>query len=258
MPALLRDHASTTTTRVNVPHAANDTTSTSINFESIPINSLLFADDVAIIGTRFEVQRMLDSAAAYSYQLGYRWKPEKCAVMNHPANRVDAVNPRAPLHLYGVALPQVPDFVYLGVPFNMRSIDNKLLTTQRAKGTLATMATLHRMGANRSGFSLLLSSRLYKTFVRPKFEYGLAISTMSKADLKIIEKLQDRCLRLMVGGHPTSSTAALKLITNIPSVSWRIDVLITKFCIRTSYLPEDCLLKLLNISLPTRSRLILI
>lgn len=255
LPALLRDHASTTTTRVNVPHTANDTTSTSINFESIPINSLLFADDVAIIGTRFEVQRMLDSAAAYSYQLGYRWKPEKCAVMNHPANRVDAVNPRAPLHLCGVALSQVPDFVYLGVPFNMRGIDNKLLTTQRAKGTLATMATLHRMGANRSGFSLLLSSRLYKTFVRPRFEYGLAISTMSKADLKIIEKLQDRCLRLMVGGHPTSSIAALKLITNIPSVSWRIDVLITKFCIRTSYLPEDCLLKLLNISLPTRSRL---
>lgn len=256
LPVQLRDYASPLTTRVNVPSIpTTESTSESNNFESTPINSLLFADDVAIIGTRFEVQKMLDSAAVHSYHLGYRWKPEKCAVLNHPSDRVDAVNPRPPLSLYGVALPQVHDFVYLGVPFNMRGIDNKLLTTQRAKGTIAAMATLHRMGANRSGFSLLLSSRLYKTFVRPKFEYGLAISSLSTADLKTIEKLQDRCLRLMVGGHPTSSTAALKLITNTPSVSWRIDVLITKFCIRTSYLPNDCLLKLLETLMPTRSRL---
>lgn len=256
LPVQLRDFASPLTTRVKVPSTStSESSSESDNFEITPINSLLFADDVAIIGTRFEVQDMLDSAAAHSRHLGYRWKPEKCAVINHPSDRIDAVNPRPPLSLYGVALPQVQDFVYLGVPFSMRGIDNKLLTTQRAKGTIGAMATLHRMGANRSGFSLMLSSRLYKTFVRPKFEYGLAISSLATADLKAIEKLQDRCLRLMVGGHPTSSTAALKLITNIPSVSWRIDVLITKFCIRTCYLPKDCLLKLLDTTLQTRSRL---
>ena len=249
LPALLRVHASPTTTRVNVPSNVNDTS------ELLPINSLLFADDVAIFGTRDEVQAMLKTAAEHAMTLGYRWKPEKCAVINHPQARLNSVNIREPLSLYGVAIPQVDSFTYLGVPFNKKGIDNHALATQRSQGTMAAMSTLNRMGAHRSGFSLLLSARLYKIFIRPKFEYGLAISSMLKKDVTLLEKLQDRCLRLMVGGHPTSSTAALKLITDIPSVSWRMDVLITKYSIRTFFLPDDCLLKLLQVPMSSRSLL---
>ncbi|KAG1585249.1 hypothetical protein G6F46_014876 [Rhizopus delemar] len=81
------------------------------------------------------------------------------------------------------------------------------------------MAILNKIGVNRQGFSLLLCSRLYATFVRPKFEYGLAISRLTATDLKSIENLQDRCLRLLVGGHRTSC-AYHSLLSSCSLTSW--------------------------------------
>ncbi|OAD68347.1 hypothetical protein PHYBLDRAFT_173344 [Phycomyces blakesleeanus NRRL 1555(-)] len=108
------------------------------------------------------------------------------------------------------------------------------------------MATLNSVGACRSGFSLLLSSRLYKTFVCPKLEYVLAISTLLKQDIKVLESIQDKCLRMIVGGHATSFTIVLKHICNLPSMKFRADVLKAKFCIRSRFLPAQFLLSLLH------------
>ncbi|KAG1280192.1 hypothetical protein G6F64_014540 [Rhizopus arrhizus] len=83
------------------------------------------------------------------------------------------------------------------------------------------MGILNKIGVNRQGFSLLLCARIYATFVRPKFEYGLAISKFTAAQVKEIERLQDRCLRMMVGGHATSSTCAYNsFLPSCPLSSW--------------------------------------
>ncbi|OAD66177.1 hypothetical protein PHYBLDRAFT_70984 [Phycomyces blakesleeanus NRRL 1555(-)] len=108
------------------------------------------------------------------------------------------------------------------------------------------MATLNAVGACQSGFSLLLSSRLYRIFIRPKFEYGLTILPLKRTDTIQLEKILDKCLHIIVGGHHTSSTTVLKHICHLPSMSFRADVLITKFCIRAHYLPSGCLLFLLH------------
>jgi hypothetical protein len=107
------------------------------------------------------------------------------------------------------------------------------------------------MGANRSGFSLLLSSNLYRTFIRPKFEYGLAITKFPKKGIADLEKIQDRCLHLLVGGSTSSSMTVPKLMTNLPSMAWRRDVLTTKYCLHIISLPSNCLLLLQRaLSLP--------
>ncbi|KAG0864990.1 hypothetical protein G6F15_012973 [Rhizopus arrhizus] len=68
--------------------------------------------------------------------------------------------------------------------------------------------------------------------------------------VKEIERLQDRCLRMMVGGHATSSTLVIKHMTTLPSMHHRIDVLTTRFCLRARCLPGSCLLSLLSTTLP--------
>ncbi|KAG0852029.1 hypothetical protein G6F15_014093 [Rhizopus arrhizus] len=50
-----------------------------------PINSLLYADDVALVGSASEVRHMLDLAQIHSLTLGYKWSPPKCAVLNAPS-----------------------------------------------------------------------------------------------------------------------------------------------------------------------------
>ena len=187
---------------------------------------------------------MLLLSADHSFSLGYRWNPSKSAVINHPS-------PSSPLRLslYGEPLPIADSFVYLGVPFCSRGVDSSAIIPCRSPGVLKVMGLLNHIGVNRNGFSLLLCSKIYATFVRPKFEYGLAIAKLSPADYKALEKLQDRCLRLFVGGHATSSTIVLKHMTDLPSMRFRCDVLSARFAVRSLSLPPSCLLSLLVPSL---------
>jgi hypothetical protein len=200
------------------------------------INSLLFADDVAIFGSVAEVQRMLDLAATHSHQLGYRWSPTKCATLNSPR----------PLILYGEELPSVEEFVYLGLPFRKNGLSARSLIQHRTQGTRLAMATLQAIGVRPSGFHPLLSARLYRQFIRPKFEYGLAISLLRKVDIQALNRLQDRCLRLITGGHPTSTVHPLRHMCDLPTMQARVITLALKFCVRLNYIPDDCLISLLS------------
>ncbi|KAG1435679.1 hypothetical protein G6F56_013877 [Rhizopus delemar] len=110
---------------------------------------------------------------------------------------------------------------------------------------------LASMGLNRQGFPLLLSSRLYASFIRPKLEYGLAIARLLKKDYVALERTQDRCLRMLIGGHPKASTVVLRHLCNLPSMTFRADTLVLKYCRRSEHLPDDCLLSLVTSSVPS-------
>ncbi|KAI7897992.1 uncharacterized protein BX663DRAFT_556190, partial [Cokeromyces recurvatus] len=219
-----------------------------------PVNCLLYADDVALIGSAREVQTMLQLSESHSASLGYRWSPPKCAVLNPPSATSST---SVTLSLYSVPLPVVEEFIYLGVPFRRAGISSPTIVTKRKPGTMLQMSQLNALGANRSGFSLLFSSRLYASSVRPKLEYGLAISQLRGVDYTALEKVQNRCLRMIFGGHGTSSTTVFCHLTNLPSMRFRADTLVAKFCLRARGLPPDCLLSLLSSSLssPTLSSL---
>lgn len=82
LPNALCQAASPSSAGVSVPGVSN----------RIALNSLLFADDVAIFGDRHEVQRMLDIASEPSFALGYRWNPKKCAVLNAPSRSLSTTS----------------------------------------------------------------------------------------------------------------------------------------------------------------------
>jgi hypothetical protein len=257
LAALLRSAASASTTRVMsisasgpLPSHLSPPPPRSSPPTLTPINLLLYADDVALFGSAREVQQMLALAESHSLTLGYRWSPPKCAVLNPPSPTSSA---HVRLSLYGEALPSVEEFIYLGVPFRRNGISPYAIVSKRKPGTMFQMSQLNAIGVNRSGFPLLFSSRLYAAFVRPKLEYGLAIATLLQRDYGALEKVQNSCLRMIFGGHRTSSTSVFCHITNLPSMRFRADALVLKFCIRASYLPPDCLLSLLSTSLPNPS-----
>ncbi|KAG0771391.1 hypothetical protein G6F22_016514 [Rhizopus arrhizus] len=133
----------------------------------VPVNSLLFADDVAVIGSAKSVKEMLKLCEQHSLSLGYRWNPTKCAVLNHPLSSSSSSSlPYSSdrLQLYGTPLPLVDEFVYLGVPFVKSGLSAPSLVSLRSPGVIKVMAILNKIGVNRQGFSLLLCSRIYATF----------------------------------------------------------------------------------------------
>ncbi|KAG1534688.1 hypothetical protein G6F50_015495 [Rhizopus delemar] len=99
------------------------------------LNSLLYADDVVIIGAPDTMPRLLRAAENHSRSLGYRWNPAKCVVLNPP----NAHGAR-PLKLYGTEIPSSNSFTYLGIPFSIKgAIDTKLLLQRNVASGLAAM-----------------------------------------------------------------------------------------------------------------------
>lgn len=229
LPKMLRSIASTGATKVTLPDDPYPTA----------INCLLFADDVAIFGSHAHVQNLLHLAGAHSIDLGYRWSPKKCAVIKPVSDADD-------LTLYGESIPTVEEFVYLGVPFREKGLHGPGILELRKGNAIKSMALLKSVGVHRNGFSLLLCARLYKTFIRPKFEYGFAISRFSSPDLTAIDRLQNRLVGMFVGSKWFN---VAQHITGIPAMKHRYNILATRFALRAQYLPDDCLLVLLSNSL---------
>ncbi|KAI7861245.1 hypothetical protein BDF14DRAFT_1746991 [Spinellus fusiger] len=145
---------------------------------------------------------MLALAEQHSYALGFRWNPSKCVVLNHPSP-LSSTACGYTLSLYGVPLTQADEVTYLGLPFGKKGLIASSLVSSLSPGVAKVIGILSLIGVSCAGFSLLLCSRIYSTFVCPKFEYGLAISFLKAQDHKALEQLQDWCLCLLVGGHPT-------------------------------------------------------
>jgi hypothetical protein len=103
------------------------------------------------------------------------------------------------LTLYDETLPIVEDFIYLGMLFRRKGLYASGILSLRSAGAIQTVALLNSVGVNRTRFSMLLCSRLYKTFICPKLEYVLAISHLSFKDFKALDDLQNRLVGMFVG-----------------------------------------------------------
>ncbi|KAJ8655018.1 hypothetical protein O0I10_009223 [Lichtheimia ornata] len=185
---------------------------------------------------------LLSIAEAHSYQLGYRWNPAKCVVIN-----ASGMGHATPLTLYNQPIPTADSFSYLGIPFNNGTrVDPYLLIQRNTSSTIAAMRTLETLGCNPRGLPRLLAIRLYQQFIRPKMEYGLAITPSTKGQLKKLEQAQDQCLRWIFGGHSKSSTKAFRHMANLPTMQDRVTNLGAKFLVRAFSLPDDALLPIMK------------
>ena len=216
------------------------------------INCLLFADDVALLADPDQMQHLLNKAERHSLLTGYRWSPSKCAIISSPSS------PSVTYKLYDTPIPAVDTFKYLGVQFNHRGIDTHLFINYTKDKVQKSMYRLHNIGARSNGFSPLLSMQVYRQFIRPQIEYGLCITNINTTNMPALERMQDNCLRLIVGGHSTSSVKALRVMLNLPTMVERWYVLNTKYNLRLKWLPQESLIFQIHNTNTRYSRLSLI
>jgi hypothetical protein len=197
---------------------------------------LLFVYDLALIAATNQLQHLLDLAEQHSLQLGYRWSPSKCAILAHPTTTLPTYT------LYNTALAATPSFKYLGMHINYKGMDTQLFINYNKEKVKTTMHRIHHIGARTNGFSVPLSIKIYKQFVRPQIEYGLCITNLITTNFAALERIQDDCLRLIIGGYVNSSVKALRVMVNVPSMVDRWYTLNAKYNIRLSTLPSDSLI----------------
>lgn len=237
LPSLLRDVES----ELTHPDTSDFQPPPSININGHRINCLLYADDVALIGTWQTLPALLRACEQHGNKLGYRWNPSKCVVLaeTDPPPGVSA-------KLYDTELPRANTFPYLGIPFTAGgSIDPAELVSHNAKSAVQGMGILYSIGVRPRCLGRLLCSRLYRQFIRPKMEYGLAIIVFNKKNTEVLEKAQSNCLRQIYGAHKTSSTAVMLHMARLVPMKDRIATLQAQFLVRAHNLPPDALLALL-------------
>jgi hypothetical protein len=134
------------------------------------LNCLLYADDVVLIAERSKMIDLLKKCEYHSMQMGYKWNPSKCVVLESHTDPILYI-------IYGQPLPQNTTFAYLGISFKQGGyLDPEEIIQHNTRKALATMNLLSSIGVNPSGFSKLLSTRFYAHIIRPQLEYGVTIN----------------------------------------------------------------------------------
>jgi hypothetical protein len=212
-------------------------TSSSSPLEMISsLNCLLYADDVVLIAERSNMIDLLRQCENHSIQMGYKWNPSKCVILDSSTDPITYV-------LYDQPLPRGATFAYLGVPFKPGGhLDPEELIQRNTRKALATMNILSSVGVNPSGFSKLLCTRFYAHIVRPQLEYGLAINRFTVSQLHALEEAQNNCIKKIYGARGKTSTKVMLHMSKLPLMSERVSILQAQFLFRSLYLPEDTLL----------------
>ena len=91
------------------------------------------------------------------------------------------------LWMDGTRLKRVESFEYLGITFDKKGINVKKQVSRMCSNARKTHFILKRIGFNGQGFSINTNLRLYRSLVRSRMEYGLAIMNVNKGNLKCLE-----------------------------------------------------------------------
>ena len=194
-------------------------------------NNLFFADDGAIHATsEFHLQRLVDVCHSWSIENGMIFAADKCLVLSKDKTNITMGN---------YVLPQVDLVTYLGIPFSSSGPDfNFLINSKCEKAEKATMMVV-RSGLASQDWSYGIKSAVSKQFIRPILEYGLQLVVCTKKQLKILEKCQYKCVRLLMGLPKNQSALALKRLFCLESMQCRNHILNGRFQNNLSTLADN-------------------
>ena len=184
-------------------------------------HSLLFADDVKVGHQEAEtLQYMFDVVGVWAVGNGMTVNIPKSAVITWSDQD---------FYIQGETLPKVSCYTYLGLPHHRREIaweDHLQMSVEKAKRHLSSIYDISQ------GWPAWVRLSIYRTFIRPQFEYALAV-TFHVLDLQEREAFQDAqafhnsCLAWIVGVR--NRTALARSLTGLPSLWDRMYALAVGF-----------------------------
>ena len=190
---------------------------------NVNINALFFADDGALLAlNNNDARYLLRICERWSRYYGLVFSPTKCAVL------VKAII-NDNLTLYNETLPEVTNFNYLGIDINRNGINTDACVEKRSRNARSKIFWLKSVGMNSYGWRTGSAVRVYKTFVRPMMEYGLALLIYPEKYIQLLQKIQNIALRIIAGGSRSTSISALHTLLAVEYMKDRNEVLNMKY-----------------------------
>ncbi len=189
------------------------------------LNMLMHADDIVIFGqNKNEVQSLLDKASKYARDNLFSFNLKKCVYIAPSGTPL--------LSIDGNLIDRTQFFNYLGILLTTKGINTRCQIERAREKCVAAASMIERIGCNGSGFDLQVKIGLYKSIVRSRKEYGLAICPETKSNEKFMESTQYKCLCRMLSVFTNSSYKKLLVFTGLESMATRLVILKEKFRVR--------------------------
>ncbi len=202
---------------------------------SVP--ALLYADDIAMLAdTPCTMQAMLDECERFAVERRFFFAPDKCAFTADPEKS------DASLFIHGLPIKNVAFFRYLGVTMNYKGVDRAAHANAMALSLNDTLRFFRSVGFHGNGLTIPTKVQLYKTFLRPKLEYGIQL--LNKTATKRLQREQNFCLRCLFSLPRNTSIAVLHTLSGLPSLETRRRVLFAKWMAKTRKLGREYMVKL--------------
>lgn len=218
---------------------------TTIN--SAAFNHLAFADDIVLIaGTTEGMDQLLSLCETWSLAVGMEFAPTKCQQLvnsNNWGHENPLNNGLTRFKMYSVDIEQSASLTYLGIVYTHLGIDTNLTINSQLQKARGAIATLSQAGMNLGGFLPAANIKLYKTFIRPIFEYGIQFGLHTKKDILLLQKTQNIALRCITSSSSKISINAMHKVLCIPLMETRTAELMARFAEKVSSLDETHLIK---------------
>lgn len=190
----------------------NDLAATLRGIRDCPTTTFLYADDIAILADDdMQATALLAAAERHSLANNYRFNPAKCEVMNASTT----------LRIYNADLPTTTQFQYLGVTFGPRGIDWRAHIERMKAKTMRLLGFYSSIGFHAGGYRERSRIQLYKTFLRPVFEYGMAVMPAVKTYANSLDSIQQECLSALFSVGKKTSRAAMNVLCALPDMHHR-------------------------------------
>jgi hypothetical protein len=169
------------------------------------------------------MQRLLEICEGWSREVGMEFAPSKCELLDNP-NNANTI-----LKLYGEELKKSKDIKYLGIYYNYMGINKDATIRSQCDKTRGVVAGLAKSGFSLNGLTVEANLRVFKTFVRPLYEYGLQIQEFSRGSTERLQKAQNQALRTLLGAPRNASILAMHKLAHIPLIHHRAEELNGRF-----------------------------
>jgi hypothetical protein len=158
------------------------------------------------------MQELLDVCDDWSKNNGITFAPSKTVVLSRTQVNIS---------LYNTQLQCEERFTYLGIIFDVSGIRWDLNAIKRAQKAAQLVRFFQSKGFNGLGWRPNSCLQVYKQFIRPTMEYGLALAPLDKNCTNTLQKVQNLALRTMFSVASSTSVDGLHRLTCLPSMKER-------------------------------------
>ena len=195
-----------------------------------------YADDIAIYGSSnncnylvAEVQQAVNQFVTWARKWGQSISVSKTKAMHFNKNGAH-VNP---IMIANVQVEYVSSFKFLGVTFDGPRLNWKTHIETTRNKCLISMHIMKSISNYKWGADRKTLLKLYTALIRSRLDYCCFVyAKANKANLRILDVIQNQCLRLALGARWTSPIVSLEVEAHIAPLSIRRKYLAVKYYYR--------------------------